>query len=255
MDITRNPPVLLPNSQQNSSGGGNNPTPFSRAPPPFDFSRMFYSNEINQASRSKYTGSNPGVSQTQFIMSSDLSYGCGSGSTHHSLASRAFASAGANAVMSPAAFASSGSVVATGFPTDSSSYLGTNGGCQFNTDEFRISRDGLPPSSGDALLNVQGYNLSPHPCSSVDKVGQYDRRSLLTCEEGKRPYLADGSGGADVMNGSKKPRIAPTEHVEPKNPQKKELSLFMDVDDSISASETCGAEEEGPVDVDLSLHL
>lgn len=292
MDITRNPPVLLPNSQQNSSGGGNNPTPFSRAPPAFDFSRMFYSNEINQASRSKYTGSNPGVSQTQFIMSPDFSYGCGSGATYHSLASRAFAPAGANAVMSPAAFASSGSVVAAGFPIDSSLYLGTNGVCQFNTDEFRISRDGLPPSSGDALQNVQGYNFSklpnhtfaitnpdhgfgsyqlpgfdesiavcafspgPHPCSSVDKGGQYDGRSLLMCEEGKRPYLADGSGGADVMNASKKPKIAPTEHVEPKNPQKKELSLFMDVDDSISASETCcGAEEEGPVDVDLSLHL
>ncbi|XWS12357.1 hypothetical protein CRYUN_Cryun37aG0082700 [Craigia yunnanensis] len=258
MDITRKPPVSLPNSQQNSSAGGNNPTPFTRAPPPFDFCRMFYSDETNQASRSKFTDSNPVVAQTQVIMSPDFSHGCGSGATYHhnSLASRAFAPAGANAAMSSAACASSGGVVATGFPINSSLYFGSNGVCQFNTEEFPISWDGLVPSFGDALQNTQGYNLGPPPCSSLDKVGQYDMRSLLTCEEGKRPCLADGSGNADIMNASKKPRIAPVVLVEPENLRKKELSLFVGVDDSISASETCfGAEEEGPVDVDLSLHL
>ena len=83
MDITRNPPASLPNSQQNSLAGGNNPTPFTRAPPAFDFSRMFCSNETNQASRSKFTGSNPGVAQTQIIMSPDYSHGCGSGAAYH----------------------------------------------------------------------------------------------------------------------------------------------------------------------------
>ncbi|XVF27310.1 hypothetical protein REPUB_Repub14bG0096100 [Reevesia pubescens] len=257
IDITRNPHASLPNSQQNSSAGGNNPTPFTRALPPFDFSRMFCSNETNEASRSKFTGSNPGVAQTQNIMPPDFSHSCGSGATYHhnNLASRAFALAGANAAMPSTPFASSGSIVATGFPIDSSLYLGSNGVCQFNTDEFQVSQDGLPPSTGDALQNIQGYNLGPPPCSSLDKVGQYDRRSLLTCEEGKRPYLADEAGEADITNASKKPKIACNAHVEAEILHKKELSLFMD-DDSISASEACfGAEEEGPADVDLSLHL
>ncbi|XVF25460.1 hypothetical protein REPUB_Repub13aG0214100 [Reevesia pubescens] len=169
MDVTRNPPASLPNSQ-NSSAGGNSPTPFTRALPPVDLSRMFCSNEINQA-RSRFTGSNRGAAQTQIIMSPDISHGCGSGATYHhnNLASRAFAPAGANAAMSSAAFASPGSVVATGFPIDSSLYLGfpidsslylgSNEVCEFNTDKFQISQDGLPPSSGDALLNIQGYNL------------------------------------------------------------------------------------------------
>ncbi|XP_022723490.1 uncharacterized protein LOC111280405 isoform X2 [Durio zibethinus] len=254
MDITRNPPASLPIGQRNSSAGGNNPTPFTRAPPPLDFSRMFCSNEANQASRSKFTGSNPGVAQAQIIMSPDFSHGCSSGSTYHhnSLASRAFVPAGANAAMSSAAFAPSGSGVATGFPIDASLCLGSNGGCQFNTDEFQISPDGLPTSSADTLQNIQG----PPPCSTLDKVGQYDRRSLLTCKEGKKPYLADGSGNADITNASKKPRIAPVALVEPENLQTKELSLFVDFDDSISAPESCfNAEDKGPADVDLSLHL
>ncbi|XWS15973.1 hypothetical protein CRYUN_Cryun34aG0047600 [Craigia yunnanensis] len=256
MDITRNPPASLPNSLQNSLAGGNNLTPFTSAPPAFDFSWMFCSNETNQASRCKFTGSNPGGAQTQIIMSPDFSYGCSNGATYHhnNLASRVFAPAGANSAMSSAAFAPSGSVVASGFPIDSLLYLGSNRVCQFNIDEFQISQDGLPPSSGDALQDVYGYNLGPPPCSSLEKIGQYDR-SLLMCEEGKRPYLADESGNADMMYASKKPKIAPSAHVEPENPQKKELSLFMDVDDSVSALETCfGTEEEGPVDVDLSLH-
>ncbi|XVE88388.1 hypothetical protein DITRI_Ditri19aG0066100 [Diplodiscus trichospermus] len=293
MDITRNPPASLPNCEQNPLSGGNKISPFTRAPPPFDFPRMFCSNETNQASSSKFTGSSPGVAQTQLVMSPDFSHGCGSGATyHHNIsASREFASAGANAAASSNALASPDSVVATGFPVDSSLYLGSNGICQFNTDEFRISQDRLPPSSGGALHNIQGYNLgklssdtfaitnpdlgfesyklpglkesiavctfSPGPlCSSLDKVGQHDGRSLLTSEEGKRPYIADGSGNADIMNASKKPRIAPVALLEPEKLQKKELLLFKDVGVSLPASETCfGAEEEGPVDIDLSLHL
>ncbi|XVE51623.1 hypothetical protein DITRI_Ditri02bG0056700 [Diplodiscus trichospermus] len=254
MDITRNPPSSLPNSQQNSLAGGSYLTPFTRAPPAFVFSRMFCSNETNHAGRSKFTGNNPGVAQSQIIMPSDFSYGCGNGATylHDSLASRAFAPADANADMSSAAFASSGSLVASGFSIDYSPYLGSNEVCQFNTDEIQISQDGLPPSTSDASQNIQ----DPPPCSSLDKVGQYDRRSLLRCVEGKRSYMADGPANADTVNASKKPRIAPSALVEPENPQKEELSLFQDVDHSISASETCfGSEEEGLGDVDLSLHL
>ncbi|XVF87156.1 hypothetical protein PTKIN_Ptkin18bG0096300 [Pterospermum kingtungense] len=321
MDITRNPPASLPNSQLNSLAGGNNPIPFTRAPPAFDLPWMFCSNETNLASRSRFTGSNPGVAQTQIIMSPDLSYGCGNGATYHhnSLASRGFAPAGANAAISSSAFAPSGSVLATGFPTDpaganaamsssafaspgsvvasgfpidSSLYLGSNGVCQFNTDGFQSFRDGLPPLSGDALQNIQGDNLgklpnptfsvtnpdlgfgsyqlpaslksvavcafSPGPftSSSLDNVGQYERRSFVMSEEGKRPYSADESGNADVMNAYKRTKFAPNAHVEPEKPETKELLLLIDVDDSISAPRTCsGADEEGPADVDLSLHL
>ncbi|XVF87152.1 hypothetical protein PTKIN_Ptkin18bG0096300 [Pterospermum kingtungense] len=285
MDITRNPPASLPNSQLNSLAGGNNPIPFTRAPPAFDLPWMFCSNETNLASRSRFTGSNPGVAQTQIIMSPDLSYGCGNGATYHhnSLASRGFAPAGANAAISSSAFAPSGSVLATGFPTDpaganaamsssafaspgsvvasgfpidSSLYLGSNGVCQFNTDGFQSFRDGLPPLSGDALQNIQGDNLGPFTSSSLDNVGQYERRSFVMSEEGKRPYSADESGNADVMNAYKRTKFAPNAHVEPEKPETKELLLLIDVDDSISAPRTCsGADEEGPADVDLSLHL
>lgn len=259
IDLTRNPPSSLPISQQSSSPGENNPTPLTRATPPFDFSRMFRSNETNQSSRSRFTGSNPGVAQTQIIMSPDFSHGSGSGATNHhnSLASREFAPAGANAAMSSSALDPSGSVVATGFPVDSSLYLGSNGVRQFNNDESQISQANLLPSSGDDLQSTQGYNLGP-PCSSLDKVGQSDERSLLMRREGKRPCLADGSGDADIVNASKKPRTAPAALVEPGNHKKKELSLFRGVDVLGFASETCfGAEEEGPEspDVDLSLHL
>ncbi|OMO65692.1 hypothetical protein COLO4_31059 [Corchorus olitorius] len=251
MDITRNPPVPLPNSQQNSSVGGNNPTPFTTTPPPFDFPRMV-SNETNQASRSRFVGSNPGVAQGPVIMPPDFSTGYGGGVSyqHNALASRAFAPAGANAVMSTA-FPSSASVVATGFPIDSSLYAGgSHGICQFNTDQFQISRDGLPPPPGDALQNFQGYNLGklrnhfsitnpdhsfgsyhlpgfnesivvsavspgPPPSSNLDKRGHYEGGSSSKHEAGKRPYLADGSGDDDKGNKSKKPKIAPTADAEP----------------------------------------
>lgn len=292
-DITRNLPASLPISQQLSSAGGNNPIPLTGAPVVIDLPWMFCSSETNLASTSRFTGTTPGVAQTRIIVSPEFPYGFGNGATYHhnSLAPRGFAPAGANAAMSSSAFAPSGSAVATGFPTDSSLYLGTNGVCQFNTDEFQICWDGLPLSSGNALQNVQGDNLGklpnptfaitnyvlgfwsyqlpaslksiavcafspgPPPCSSLDNVGQHERIRLLI-SEGKRPYLADESGNADVMKASKKPKVAPNAPVEPKHPEIKELLLFVEADDPISASKTCsGAEEEGPVDVDLSLHL
>ncbi|KAK8556390.1 hypothetical protein V6N12_002794 [Hibiscus sabdariffa] len=47
--------------------------------------------------------------------------------------------------------------VNTGLPTDYSSYLVPNGVCHF-TDEFVISKDGLPPTSRGALKRTQCYN-------------------------------------------------------------------------------------------------
>ncbi|KAG4124471.1 hypothetical protein ERO13_D10G042600v2 [Gossypium hirsutum] len=249
IDITRNPPAPLPNSQL-SLASVNNLTPITRTPTLIDFCAMFGSCDANQANRSKSTGSNLGDAQTQIVMSP-------SGATfrHNSSASKTFAPVGANAALSSAACASSGGVVATGLPTDSSSYLRKYEVCQFNTDEFQISQDGLPPALRDAMQKTQGYNLGPPPSSYVGKVGQSET-ILLMGEGSKRPCLADNPMTASLMNASKKPKISPSALEEPKKLQIKELPLLKKLEDSLSALETCvGAEEEGPVDLDLSLHL
>ncbi|KAK9031085.1 hypothetical protein V6N11_032478 [Hibiscus sabdariffa] len=45
---------------------------------------------------------------------------------------------------------------------DYSSYLVPDGVCHFNTDEFVISQDGLPPTSHDALKRTQGSSILCH---------------------------------------------------------------------------------------------
>ncbi|KAK8592463.1 hypothetical protein V6N13_063041 [Hibiscus sabdariffa] len=227
-----------------------------------------------------FTGGSPGVAQTQ-ILFPNYSHGCGSACHHSSLASGGFSPTGPHAAMSSAVFAPSSIVVTTGFDIDTSLHLGPNGVCQFNTDEFQICRDGLPPTRGDALQTVQGFNLGRPPSSSLDKTCQNDGRSLIMCGKGKRLYLADESGKPDVTNVLKKPKISPSAHVEPEKPKfdlnalvepekrkivpnshvepenlrKKEPPLFVDVDDSVPASTAFFGAEESPVDVDLSLHL
>ncbi|GMI85996.1 hypothetical protein HRI_002268900 [Hibiscus trionum] len=263
IETTGNPPASLPNSQRNSSPGVNNQTPISRATP-------IYSNETNPANMTGFTSGNTGVAQTQIIMFPIYSYTCGSAATSHpsSLASGGSAPTGTDAAMSHAAFASSNSLVGTDFHIDTSLHLGPNEVCQFNTDEFQISPDGLPPTRGDALQNVQGYNIGPPPSSSPDKAGQNDCRCLVRCENVKRPYLADESGKTDVTNASKKPIISPNAHAEPEEPMivrnahvesenigKRELPLFVDFDYSVPAPKACFGAEKGPEDVDLSLHL
>ncbi|KAK8612799.1 hypothetical protein V6N13_092903 [Hibiscus sabdariffa] len=265
-----NPPVSLPNSQRNSSLGVNNQTSFSRAPPPLDPSRVICSNEMNYANMTGFTSGNSGVAATQIIMFPIYSYTCGSAATsqHSSLASGGSAPTGTHAVMSYAALASSGSVVATGFHIDTSLHLGPNEVRQFNTEEIQIIPDGLLPTRGDALQNVQGYNIGTPPSSSPDKAGQDDGLSLVMCENGKRPYFADESGKPDVTNASKKPKIsfnayaeleelmiARNADVESENIGKRELPLFVDFDYSVPAPKASFGAEEGPEDVDLSLHL
>ncbi|XP_039016657.1 uncharacterized protein LOC120147329 [Hibiscus syriacus] len=252
-DTSRSAPASLPNSQQNSSPRVNNLTPFTRTSPSFEPSRVFGSNETNHASMTGFTGGNPGVAQTQISMFPNYSYGSGCACRHGSLASGGFAPTGPHAAMSSAAFALSSIVVTTGSQIDTSLHLGPNEVCQFNTDEFQISRDGLPPTRGDALRNIQG--LGPPPSSTPDKAGQNDSRSLVTCKQGKRPYFADESGKPDVTNASKKPKISPGAHMESENLVKKMLPLFVDVDDSIPAPKALFEAEECPEDVDLSLHL
>lgn len=94
--------------------------------------------------------------------------------------------------------------------------------------------------------------LSPGPPSAVSaNVGRSERRS-----SGKRSREADRSRNAETSNASRRPRIAPNEHVEPENCPKKELQLFVDVVVPSSSSEaSSSAEEEDLVDMDLSLHL
>lgn len=284
IDITRNPPAPLPNSQL-SSASVNNLTPITRAPTLIDFCAMFGSHDANQANRSKSTGSNLGDAQTQIFMSPG-----GATFRRNSSASKTFAPAGASAALSSAACASSGGVVATGLPTDSSSYLRKYDVSQFNIDDFQISQDGLPPASRDAMQKTRGYNMGklpnptfaitkpdlgfesyqlpgsngsiaslwllpgPPPSSNVSKVGQSERISLMG--EGKRPCLADNPMTGSLVNASKKPKIAPNARGEPKKLQIKELPLLKKLEDSLSALETCvDVEEEDPVDLDLSLHL
>ncbi|KAK8675698.1 hypothetical protein V6N13_033762 [Hibiscus sabdariffa] len=216
-----------------------------------------------------FTSSNSGVSETQIILFPIYSYTCVSAATSHhsSLPSGASAPTGTHAAMSYAALASSGSVVATGFRIDTSLHLGPNEVCQFNTDKIQIIPNGLPPTRGDALQNVQGYNIGTPPSSSPDKAGQDDGLSLVMCENGKRPYLADESGKPDITNASKKPKISLNAYeleelmivrnadVESENIGKREQPLFVDFDDSVPAPKACFVTEEGPEDVDLSLHL
>ncbi|KAK8612867.1 hypothetical protein V6N13_092971 [Hibiscus sabdariffa] len=171
-----------------------------------------------------FTSGNSGVAETQIIMFPIYSYICGSAATsqHSSFASGGSAPTGIHAAMSYAALASSGSVVATGTP----------------------------------------------PSSSPDKAGQDDGLSLVMCKSGKRPYLADESGKPDVTNASKKPKISLNAYaeleelmivrnadVESENIGKRELPLFVDFDYSVPAPKACFGAEEGPEDVDLSLHL
>ncbi|XP_039070736.1 uncharacterized protein LOC120217737 [Hibiscus syriacus] len=118
-----------------------------------------------------FTNGNPGIAQAQIIMFPIYAYTSGSAATSHhsSLASGKIAPAGTHAAMSYAAFAPSNSVGATGFHIDTSLHLGPNGVCQFNTDDFQISRDGLPLTRGDALQNIQGPPIGE---SSKLKPGQ-----------------------------------------------------------------------------------
>ncbi|KAL1081883.1 hypothetical protein V6Z11_D09G096400 [Gossypium hirsutum] len=254
---TGNPPASLPNSQPNSSSSFNSPTQFSTTHLACDFSWMIYLNETNQVSRSQFIGGYSGVPLIPVILSPDFSYGYSYGATYHhnSLASRAFAPVGMIAAMPSAAFALFGSVVAPGFLVDSSLFLGSNGVRQFNTNEFQVSQVTLSPSFGNALPNVQAQNAGKlrnrPPSAGSANVGRSERRS-----SGKRSREADRSRNAETSNASRRPRIAPNEHVEPENCPKKELQLFVDVVVPSSSSEaSSSAEEEDLVDMDLSLHL
>jgi len=58
-----------------------------------------------------------------------------------------------------------------------------------------------------------------------------------------------------MMNSSKRPQISSSLHAETEKPQKKELLLFKDVEDSFAGLGISVDDEEGEADLDLSLHL
>ncbi|XP_039065042.1 uncharacterized protein LOC120210352 isoform X2 [Hibiscus syriacus] len=241
INVNRNHPVPPLNIQQNLAGA-NSPTSNARALPTIDFCTLFRSNKANQAGRKRSTGGNLRFPQTQIFMSSFvLALPC------NNLAPRAFVPAGASAAMSSAVFVPSGSVVTTGLPTGSSSYLVPNGVCQFNTGEFQIIQDGLLPTSRDALKRTQGHP----PFSGVEKGGQSER-SLSTGKRSKRSSIA-----GNTLNANEETRIPHDVQVEPESLQLRELPLLDNFVELTSAAKTdVGTEEEEcPANLDPSLQL
>lgn len=275
-------PLSMGQPEYSSGGAGNNPsTPFSKATSPMDFSK-FYSNESGWVSASKYSENNVGNAKPQFFMSPTLpSSTCGA-EIHHSN------------TLSSAVFPPSGNTAATSFPIGPSLYLSSYGICQFNTDQLRTFRDGMPfYSSRDAFPDFQHHNLSsklsypaysisdpdsglgsnqlhglkePNTVSSLPLshgqysgqtgVGQYNKSSMSTCEGGKKRCLGEVLGNADMMNTSKRPQISPNLSAGIEKSQKKELLLFKDVEDSFSGlGISFDVKGEGEADLDLSLHL
>ncbi|KAK8510396.1 hypothetical protein V6N12_011765 [Hibiscus sabdariffa] len=123
--IKPEPSCSLPNSQQNSAGA-NNLVVIVQAPPLVDFCTLFCSNEANQASMSISTIS-------VILMILKLRYQCG--------------------------YVFCCDVVVTGLSKDSLPYLVSNGVCQFNTYEFQINKDDLPPTTRDDLKRTQDYDI------------------------------------------------------------------------------------------------
>ncbi|XP_062162572.1 uncharacterized protein LOC133869558 [Alnus glutinosa] len=237
-------PILMGQPENSSGGAGNNPSSlFSRATSSMDFSK-FCSNESACVNGSNYVENNVGNATSKYIMSPNLSSSSGRAEVHHS-----------NPLTS-SLFIPSASTATTGFPMGSSLYSSPYGICQFNTDELRTFRDGTPFSSRDALPNFQHHNLSDGQCSGQNGVDKYNESSMLTCEGGKKRCLDEVLGNSDMMNSSKRPQISSNLPAETEKPQKKELLLFKDVEDSFTVlGISFDDKTEDEADLDLSLHL
>ncbi|KAK8510424.1 hypothetical protein V6N12_011789 [Hibiscus sabdariffa] len=101
-------------------------------------------------------------------------------------------------------------VVATGLPKDSLPYLVSNGVSQFNTYEFQINKDDLPPTTRDDLKRTQDYDIGKllNPTFSI------------TNPDHLYPLFVPFSS---PVNADEKPRIAPNVHVEPN--RKRRISI------------------------------
>ncbi|XP_075664203.1 uncharacterized protein LOC142633840 [Castanea sativa] len=236
-------PISMSQPDHSSGGAWSNPsTLFSGVTSNLDFSN-FCSNESSWVNASNYSQNNVGYARSQYFMSPNLSYGSASARFHPSAPS------------SSTVFISSASPATTGFPMGPSSYFNSNGACQFNTDELRTFRDGMPFPPRSDLPNFHHRNLSHGQCSGQTGVGKYNNTSALTCEGGRKRCLGEILGNSDMMNSSKRAQISYSMHAETEKPQKKELLLFKDVEDSFAGLGISVDDKEGKADLDLSLHL
>ncbi|GLT59859.1 hypothetical protein SLA2020_326560 [Shorea laevis] len=108
------------------------------------------------------------------------------------------------------------------------------------------------PAGGPAVTDLYLHVGSDTFCQFNTDKRHHDQESLSTGGS-KRSCLGEGSatGGA---NSKRQKNISGLE-MESEEPGKKELLHFVDVNDSVSASEALDAEVVGQVDLDLSLHL
>ncbi|KAF3449941.1 hypothetical protein FNV43_RR06020 [Rhamnella rubrinervis] len=277
LNITGGTPNPLMKAQPgNSSGvsGGGTGTIFSSEKPLLEFSQR--NGWVNSSKFSENNARNT----SQFHLSSNFSSGRGSAEIHPK-------------PLSSTASAPSATIASVSFPPDPSFPMGSNGACQFNTDQFRSFRDGMPFFSGIALPNFQHLHYSkllypayaiavPNPClgsnqfsgfkeptgSSMgsfspfrnqylgcNEFGQYNKNVILT-HGGKRDCFGEAPGMHQMMTAPKRPKISCNLTLEMEQAQKKELLLFKDVESSPSGSEmSFDANKELQIDLDLSLHL
>lgn len=114
-----------------------------------------------------------------------------------------------------------------------------------------------PKKNSELLMET---DKPPHPSQSSDQgeIGQYETQILLTSKGGKRHCLGEAGGSAEMMNCQwKRPKINSELSMETDKPPKRELLLFKDVENCFSRAgiSSNAGEEEGQMDLDLSLHL
>ena len=247
----------------------------SNAMPSLVFSNRLHTNENGWVNVSRFTENSTG-NTTQ----------CGEPN---------FSSAGGSAAnqhfkpLSSAASVSTGCINPTCTPSDRPFLLGPEMVCQFNTDQSRSFRDG-EQFSENALPNFQsqnqgnlcypGYSVAiPDPrlgsnqlCafkqhssmvsllpyqnqfSGREEYSRYSQNHILTHDGGKRRNLGEAPRLRGMM---KRPKMNSNLTLETADkPQKKELLLFKDIEQSFDAMEiSFDANEELKTDLDLSLHL
>lgn len=269
---TPNPPMQTQPGNSSGVSGKGTGTIFSSETSPLEFSQR--NGWVNASNFSENNAGNT----SQFHLSPNFSSGRSS-SEIHPKPSSSLASA-PSATIAPASF-----------PPDPSFPMGSNGACQFNTDQFRSFRDRMPFFSGIALPNFQHLNYSKHlypayaiavpdPClgsnhftgfkeptgmgslppfynqySGCNEFGQYNKNVILT-HGGKRDCFGEAPGMHQMMTAPKRPKISCNLTSETEQPQKEELLLFKDVESSPSGlGMSYDANKELQTDLDLSLHL
>ncbi|KAH7545159.1 uncharacterized protein LOC112489956 [Ziziphus jujuba] len=268
------PNCLMKTQPVNSSevSGKSTNAIFWRATPPLESCKSFCTNENGWVDVSKFPENNAGNTSSQSQLSANFSSGSGSSEIHnHNFLS----SATSTTRCTPAP---------SSFPPDPLFTLGYSGVCQFNTDQFRSFRDGMP-FSGNILPNFQPLNPTslPYPayaiavpdpslgsyqlpdfkestgmvslpacqnlCSGHDDFEQYNKGSILT-PEGKRYSFAQ------MMTIPKRPKISCNLTMNTEKPQQKELLLLKDMENFHSGFGMSNDAKEGcQTDLDLSLHL